>query len=110
VVHQKTTGFLGWSTKPRPKNRRRCSSSSRPVWPVGLTGLTGESDRWVPVWPVRSTDLTGVRQRSPESSKRRTRVRIAWLALRPSRVRLLGICPMEKIWRLPKPPFRGLYP
>jgi hypothetical protein len=48
VVHQKTTRFLGWSIKPRPKNRRRCCSSSRPVWPVG-TGLTGEehrSDRW----------------------------------------------------------------
>jgi hypothetical protein len=48
VVHQKTTGFFGWSTKPRPKNRRRCCSSARPVWPVGLTGLTGgyRSDRW----------------------------------------------------------------
>jgi hypothetical protein len=44
VVHQKTTGFLGWSTKPRPKNRRRCCSSSRPVWPVG-TGLAGEEHR-----------------------------------------------------------------
>jgi hypothetical protein len=47
VVHQKTTGFLGWSTKPRPKNQRRRCSSFRPVWPVG-TGLTGEvhqSDR-----------------------------------------------------------------
>jgi hypothetical protein len=47
VVHQKTTGFLGWSTKPKPENRRRCCSSSRPVWLVG-TGLTGEdhlSDR-----------------------------------------------------------------
>jgi hypothetical protein len=31
VVHLKTTGFLGWSTKPRPKDRRRCCSSSRPV-------------------------------------------------------------------------------
>jgi hypothetical protein len=31
VVQQKTTGFLGWSTKPRPKNRRRCCSSARPV-------------------------------------------------------------------------------
>jgi hypothetical protein len=47
VVYQKTTGFLGWSTKPRPKNRRRCYSSAIPVWPVGLTGLTGgyRSDR-----------------------------------------------------------------
>jgi hypothetical protein len=44
VVHQKTTGFLGWSTKPRPKNRRRRCSSIRPVWPVG-TGLTGEVHR-----------------------------------------------------------------
>jgi hypothetical protein len=34
VVHQKTTGFLGWSTKPRPKNRRQRCSSIRPVWPV----------------------------------------------------------------------------
>jgi hypothetical protein len=32
VVHQKTTGFLGWSTKPRPENRRRRCSSTRPVW------------------------------------------------------------------------------
>jgi hypothetical protein len=45
VVHQKTTGFLGWSTKPRLKNRRRRCSGSRPVWPVGLTGLTGQEHR-----------------------------------------------------------------
>jgi hypothetical protein len=44
VVHQKTTGFLGWSTKPRLKNRRRRCSSFRPVLPVG-TGLTGEEHR-----------------------------------------------------------------
>jgi hypothetical protein len=47
VVHQKTTWFLGWSTKPRPKNRRRGCSISRqvwPVWPAG-TGLTGE-EHW----------------------------------------------------------------
>jgi hypothetical protein len=29
---------------------------------------------------MRSTGLTGVRRRSPETSKRRTRVGIAWLA------------------------------
>jgi hypothetical protein len=34
VVHQKTTWFLGWSTKPWPKNRRRRCSSIGPVWPV----------------------------------------------------------------------------
>jgi hypothetical protein len=48
VVHQKTTGFLGWSTKPRLKNRRRRCSSIEPVWPGGLIGQTSEehgSDR-----------------------------------------------------------------
>jgi hypothetical protein len=39
VVHQKTTGFLGWSTKPRPKNLKRRCNSIGPVWPVGLTGV-----------------------------------------------------------------------
>jgi hypothetical protein len=72
VVHQKTTGFLGWSTKPRPKNRRRRCSS------IG------------PVWLVRSTGLTGVRQRSPETSKRRTRVRIASLGSRLSKFAVAG--------------------
>jgi hypothetical protein len=55
VVHQKTTRFRGWSTKPRLKNQRRSCSSSTPVLPVGLTGLTGGywSDQWeAPVWPV----------------------------------------------------------
>jgi hypothetical protein len=36
--------FLGWSTKPRLKNRRWSCSSSKPVWLVG-TGLTGEENR-----------------------------------------------------------------
>jgi hypothetical protein len=40
--------------------------------------------------------MNGVRRRSPESSKRRTRVGIAWLALRLSRVRSPGMHPMEK--------------
>jgi hypothetical protein len=42
MVHQKTIGFVGWSTKRRPKNRRWRCSSSRSVWPVG-TGH--QSDR-----------------------------------------------------------------
>jgi hypothetical protein len=91
VVHQKTTGFLGWSTKPRSKNRRWCCSSARPVWPVG-------------------TGLTGVRRCSPKTSKRRTRVGIACLASRLRRVRSPGIRLMVKTWRLPNPPLRGLYP
>jgi hypothetical protein len=44
VLHQKITGFLGWSTKTRPKNRRRKCNSIEPIWPVG-TGLTGEEQR-----------------------------------------------------------------
>jgi hypothetical protein len=71
VVHQKTTGFLGWSTKPRPKNRRRRCSSIRLVWPVG-------------------TGLTGVRRHSPETSKRRTRVGIARLASSLSKFAVAG--------------------
>jgi hypothetical protein len=78
VVHQKTTGFLGW--------------------PMLLT-----------VRPV-PTGQTGVRRRSPESSKRRTRVGIARLASRLSRLRSPGIRPMEKASSLPKPRLRGLYP
>jgi hypothetical protein len=68
VVHQKTTGFLGWSAKPRPKTGR---SSSRPDWSVG-------------------TGLTGVRRRSPETSKQRTRVGIARLASRLSKFAVVG--------------------
>jgi hypothetical protein len=63
---------------------------------TGLTGGSDRSDRWVPVRPVGSTGLTGVRRRSPESSKRRTHVGIAWLASRLRRVRSPGIRPMVK--------------
>jgi hypothetical protein len=98
VVYQKTTRFLGWSTKLRPKNRRRCRSTARPVWPVGLTGLTVEEHRFNRC----ATTQSG-------SSNRRTRVGIARLASRLSMLRSLGIRPMEKAWRLPKPPLRGLY-
>jgi hypothetical protein len=64
VVHQKTTRFLGWYSKPIPKNRRRSCSSSRLVWPVGLTGLTGgyRSDQWgAPVWPVCDDTVRNLR-------------------------------------------------
>jgi hypothetical protein len=64
---------------------------------TGLTGGSDRSDRWVPVRLVRSTGLAGVRRRSPETSKWRTRVGIARLVSRLSRVRSPGIRPMEKI-------------
>jgi hypothetical protein len=40
VVHQKTTGLLGWATKPRPKTRRRGVATQ-----VGSTAQEGRSDR-----------------------------------------------------------------
>jgi hypothetical protein len=76
----------------------------------GAAAVPDRSDRWVPVCPVRSTGLTGVRRRNPESSKRRTRVGIARLASRLSRLRSPGIRPMERASSLPKPPLMGLYP
>jgi hypothetical protein len=42
VVYQKTTGFLCWSTEPRPKTE---------------DGGAAASGRWVPVWPVRTLVL-----------------------------------------------------
>jgi hypothetical protein len=68
--------------------------------------LSGQKwpDRFAePVWPVWG-------RWALEASRWRTRVGIARLVSRLSRVRSPGICPMEKIWKLPKPPLRGLYP
>jgi hypothetical protein len=42
VVHEKTTGFLGWSTKPWPKTGEQQHQAGGSDW----------SDRWVPVRPV----------------------------------------------------------
>jgi hypothetical protein len=74
LVHQKNTRFIGWSIKPRPKNRR--------------TGLSHWFD-WS-VWLVKSTGPTGVQRRSPETSKRRTRVEITRLASRLSKIPVAG--------------------
>jgi hypothetical protein len=40
VVHQKTTGLLGWATKPRPKTRRGGAATQ-----AGSTAQEGRSDR-----------------------------------------------------------------
>jgi hypothetical protein len=63
---------------------------------AGLTAQEGRSDR-----PGR---------RHQDASKRRTRVGIARLASRLSRLRSPGIRPMKKFRRFPNPPLRGLYP
>jgi hypothetical protein len=49
-------------------------------------------------------------RRRQDASKRRTRVGIARLASRLSRLRSPGIRPMKKFRRFPNPPLRGLYP
>jgi hypothetical protein len=104
VVHQKITGLLSWATKPRPNTRRGGADTQ-----AGSTAQEGRFDR------LGRFNRPGGRSNRPgcscrEASKRRTRVGIARLASRLSRLRSLGIRPMEKIWRLPNSPLRGLYP
>jgi hypothetical protein len=41
VVHQKTTGFLGWAIKPRPKTQRGGVAIQ-----AGSTAQEGRSDSW----------------------------------------------------------------
>jgi hypothetical protein len=65
--------------------------------PLGsLVDPKGKTEEPKTVLQQCQTGLTGVRQRSPESSKWRTRVEIARLASRLSRLRSPGIRPMEK--------------
>jgi hypothetical protein len=88
---------------------RRCG---HPGWfnhPGGAARLLGRSDRQG--WsnhPGGWSDRPGRWRR--DASKRRTRVGIARLASRLSRLRLPGIRLMKKICRLPNSPLRGLYP
>jgi hypothetical protein len=69
---------------------------------VWLSGQNRPDRFGEPIWPVWG-------RRASEASKRRTHVGIARLASRLCEVRLPSIRLVEKIWRLPKPPLRGLY-
>jgi hypothetical protein len=103
VVHQKTTGLLGWATKPRPKTRRGDAATQ-----AGSTAQEGRSNRLGRsnrprgvVRPPGRSNRSGGRSDRPgrnhwEASKRRTRVGIARLASRLSRLQLLGIRLMRK--------------
>jgi hypothetical protein len=103
VVHQKTTRFLGWSTKPKLKNRRRRSSSPRPVWPMGLTGGAHRSDWWgAPVWPVCDDAVQNLRIGGHVSGSQGLRRGEASL-------QSLGFCPMERRQRFPNSPLRGMW-
>jgi hypothetical protein len=81
VVHQKIIGFLGWSTKPRPK--------------IGGSNTS-------PVWPVCNDTF-----RRP---KRRTRVGIARLASRLSKFAVVEHPSDGATTKFPKRPFGGVYP
>jgi hypothetical protein len=104
---------LGYSVDPQNRGRRLEEEvrSPRPVQlprrggqtALGRSDLPGQSSR-----PGGASDRHGRRHR--DASKRRTRVGIARLASRLSRVRSPGICPMKKFRRLLNPPLRGLYP
>jgi hypothetical protein len=106
-----TVSWLNLKTKVEPglRGSRVMSGDWRSLQRVrGVSGGSPEN-HWVPwlihkakteepktVLQQHQTGLTGVRRRSPESSKRRTRVGIASLASRLSRLRSPGIRPMEK--------------
>jgi hypothetical protein len=104
---------LGYSVEPQNRGRRLDEEvrSPRPVQPPKRGGQTawGRSD-----CPSRSNRPGGRSdrpcRRRRDASKRRTRVGIARLASRLSRLRSPGIRPMKKFRRLPNPPLRGLYP
>jgi hypothetical protein len=104
---------LGYSVEPQNRGRR-LDEEVRPPRPVkpprrgsqtawGRSDLPDRSNR-----PGGRSDRPGLWRQ--DASKRRTRVRIARLASRLSRLRSLGIRPMKKFRRLPNPPLRGLYP
>jgi hypothetical protein len=59
---------------------------------------------------VRSTGLTSVQRRSPGSSKQRTRVGIARLASRLTKLRSPGVLPIVLRRQFPKVPLVGVYP
>jgi hypothetical protein len=103
---------LGYSVEPQNRGRR-LDEGVRPPRPVqppmsggqtawGRSDLPGRSNR-----PGGWSDRPGRRRR--DASKRRTRVGIARLASRLSRLRSPGIRPMKIFRRLPNPPLRGLY-
>jgi hypothetical protein len=84
VVHQKTTGLLGWAIKPRSKTWRGGAATQ-----AGSTAQEGRSD-----YLGRSNRPGGLSDRPDrcrwESSKQRTHVGIARLASRLSKVAVAG--------------------
>jgi hypothetical protein len=104
---------LGYSVEPQNRGRR-LDEKVRPPRPVQLPRRASQTAWGRSDCPGRSnrpggwSDRPGRRRR--DASKRRTRVGIARLAYRLSRLRSPGIRPMKKFRRLPNPPLRSLYP
>jgi hypothetical protein len=106
-----TVSWLSLKTKVEPglRGSQVMSGDWRRLHRVRGVSSGSPENHWVP-WLIHKakteelktevqqhrTGLTGVRQRSPKSSKQRTRVGIARLASRLSRLRSLGIRPMER--------------
>jgi hypothetical protein len=106
-----TVSWLSLKTKVEPglRGSQVMSGDWRRLHRVRGVSSGSPENHWVP-WLIHKakteelktevqqhrTGLTGVQQRSPESSKQRTRVGIARLALRLSRLRSLGIRLMER--------------
>jgi hypothetical protein len=104
---------LGYSVEPQNRGRRLDEEVQlpRPVQPPrrgGQTAWAGQIARAGLTAQVGRSDRPGHWRR--DASKRRTRVGIARLALRLSRLRSSRIRPMKKFRRLPNLPLRGLYP
>jgi hypothetical protein len=104
---------LGYSVEPRHRGRR-LDEEARPPRPV-QPPRRGCQTAWADQIAWAGLTAQGVRSDRPgwwrrDASKQRTRVGIARLALRLSRLQSPGIRLMKKIRRLPNSPLRGMYP
>jgi hypothetical protein len=103
----------GYSVEPQNRGQR-LNDEVRPARPVqpprrgGQTAWVGQIARVGLTAQGGRSDYSGRWRR--DASKRRTRVGIACLASRLSRLRSPGIRPMKNIRRLTNSPLRGLYP
>jgi hypothetical protein len=104
---------LGYSVEPQNRGRRL----DEEVWPPSPVQPPRRGGQIAWAGQIARAGLTAQRGRSDrpgrwrrDALKWRTRVGIARLALRLSRLRSSGIHLMKNFRRLPNPPLRGLYP
>jgi hypothetical protein len=104
---------LGYSVEPQNRGRRL----DEEVWPPSPVQPPRRGGQIAWAGQIARAGLTAQRGRSDrpgrwrrDALKWRTRVGIARLASRLSRLRSSGIHLMKNFRRLPNPPLRGLYP